>query len=161
MTRNVLVLCTGNMYRSPLAGAIIKSERPQLMVKTAGFGGSGHRAGKPIREAAEALGLDLSEHRSVTVDKAAVEWADVVLVMSDVHIRRLREFIGYSEPKKHQEWLYLGVFHEPPLGRIPDPGFMKRGPKLDEVVNIIVRSAVNAAHAIAARAVAEDSEVPA
>jgi len=68
----VLVLCTANQCRSPLAGSILRRDvqRRGLRVEvlTAGLGDPGLPATPPPVEAAEQIGLDLRDHQSRTVD---------------------------------------------------------------------------------------------
>jgi protein-tyrosine-phosphatase/predicted ATP-grasp superfamily ATP-dependent carboligase len=82
---NVLILCYGNICRSPFAQATIKRLLPSLSVASAGFYPQPGRSSPiPFRSAALSLGYDLSDHRSRVVTKEMVKSADVVLLM-DLH----------------------------------------------------------------------------
>lgn len=87
----VLVLCTANQCRSPLAGALLRRELGRrglrVDVRTAGLGESGQPATPDTVAAAADLGLDLREHRSRTVDRALLAGADLVLGMERLHVR--------------------------------------------------------------------------
>jgi protein-tyrosine-phosphatase len=87
----VLVLCTANQCRSPLAGSLLRREveRRGLRVEvlTAGLGAPGRPATPPTVEAAENIGLDLRDHQSRKVDKALLAGADLVLGMERLHVR--------------------------------------------------------------------------
>lgn len=82
----VLVLCYGNIYRSPLVAAYIARALEAegcSSVRSAGF----HpKANRPTPDDFVALvrdraGIDLSLHRSRLVSPEDFEWADVVLLM--------------------------------------------------------------------------------
>jgi protein-tyrosine-phosphatase/predicted ATP-grasp superfamily ATP-dependent carboligase len=80
--RNVLILCYGNICRSPFAEATLKRRLPTLSVASAGFYPQPGRSSPiPFRSAALSLGCDLSDHRSRVVSREMVKSADVVLLM--------------------------------------------------------------------------------
>ncbi|MFM8303776.1 MAG: hypothetical protein ACKOA9_05685 [Actinomycetota bacterium] len=87
----VLVLCTANQCRSPLAGALLRREVSRrglrVEVRTAGLGESGRPATPETVAAAAGLGLDLGEHRSRTVDRELLAGADLVVGMERLHVR--------------------------------------------------------------------------
>jgi protein-tyrosine phosphatase len=85
---DVLVVCTGNIARSPLAEAML-AERlasAELQVSSAGVRArSGDPAARGSFLLAEARGLDLSAHRSRPVSPELVSDAALVLTMSERH----------------------------------------------------------------------------
>ena len=87
----ILVLCTANQCRSPLGAAALRARLavrdPALTVESAGLGASGYRATSPTVDAARALGLDLTEHRSRQLDAAAVRDAELIVGMERQHVR--------------------------------------------------------------------------
>jgi protein-tyrosine phosphatase len=82
----VLVVCTANIARSPLAAAMLA---PRLVVAGLAVGSAGvrARAGDPAARGsfllAEQRGLDLSAHRSRPVTPELVREAELVLTMSE------------------------------------------------------------------------------
>ncbi len=92
----VLVVCTGNICRSPMAAALLQSrldhdeERRDWRVVSAGT-----RApeGRPASVYAVAemsdRGLDIRDHRSQTVSEDLMREADLVLVMTRHHAEAL------------------------------------------------------------------------
>ncbi len=82
----MLVLCTGNLCRSPLAGAILERMAGErgvpVEVRTRGLMAVEGKPPPPetLRAAREA-GLDLSGHLGRRLNAEDLEWADRVLVM--------------------------------------------------------------------------------
>lgn len=92
MFNSVLILCTGNICRSPFAEAFLKRQRPDLRVESAGLAavvGSG--ADDTAKRIAEARGVDLSDHSGTQVSVRAVDRSDLILVMEDMHISSLHD----------------------------------------------------------------------
>lgn len=88
----VLVVCSANQCRSPLAGALLVREVAfrglPVEVLTAGVSTT---AGRPATsgtvEAAADLGIDLRSHASRPVDRDLLAGADLVIGMERLHVR--------------------------------------------------------------------------
>lgn len=88
----VLVVCSANQCRSPLAGALLGREVAlrglPVEVLTAGVSTT---AGRPATsgtvEAAADLGIDLRSHASRPVDRGLLAGADLVIGMERLHVR--------------------------------------------------------------------------
>lgn len=96
----VLLVCTGNICRSPLAEAIMRRDltalgRDDITVTSAG---TGAWDGAPASEGAYLVGLehglDLSAHRARLLTRDLVERANVVLTMARHHRARVQELGG-------------------------------------------------------------------
>jgi protein-tyrosine phosphatase len=91
MTGRILVLCSGNICRSPIAAALLARE---LSDKTIGSAGLAAPVGAPADpmaiEFAAARGLDISAHRARYVTHAMCQAADLILVMEQGHKAELR-----------------------------------------------------------------------
>jgi protein-tyrosine-phosphatase len=96
----VLLVCTGNICRSPLAEAIMRQElaglgRDDITVTSAG---TGAWDGAPASEGAYLVGLehglDLSAHRARLLTRELVESAGVILTMARHHRARVPELGG-------------------------------------------------------------------
>lgn len=98
--KRVLLVCTGNICRSPLAEAIMRRELEQLgrtdiEVTSAG---TGAWDGAPASEGAYLValehGLDLSAHRARLLTRDLVQQADLILTMARHHRARVEELGG-------------------------------------------------------------------
>ncbi|HEX2026204.1 MAG TPA: low molecular weight phosphatase family protein [Actinomycetota bacterium] len=87
----VLVVCTGNICRSPMALGFLTDRSDRLLDGglTVRSAGTWARAGSPptpeAEEAAAERGVDISDHRSAPLSPDLVEWADLVLAMTGEH----------------------------------------------------------------------------
>lgn len=117
--RRVLVVCYGNIYRSPFVAARLQAGGGVLLeVRSAGFHAREGRASEPgFVDIARGFGVDLSTHRSRLIRADDLHWADIVLIM-DGHNYRL---MHHHYPDSLAKTLWLGAVspHTPIL--IADP----------------------------------------
>lgn len=83
----ILVICLGNICRSPYAELVLRAEfgkrgREDIRVESAGFIFPDRPSPPDARRAAARRGQDLTRHRSRLIRSETVDRADVVLVMS-------------------------------------------------------------------------------
>jgi protein-tyrosine phosphatase len=92
--RNILVVCYGNVCRSPYLEAVLSRALPDIIVSSAGFVGPG----RPVPEFALALsaqrGFDLSSFRSRPLQPAKTRGADLVVVMDARQARHMARYVG-------------------------------------------------------------------
>ena len=88
---SLLILCEANICRSPLAEHILR-RLTGLTVMSAGLSArTGDLADPVYLEMAKTLGIDLTQHQSRPVNEALLRNADLTLVMTSGHKRRLSE----------------------------------------------------------------------
>lgn len=115
--RRLLVLCYGNIYRSPFVAALL-SRVAGIEVRSAGFHPRvGRETPLEFQQIAKCYGIDLAPHRSRLIDAAAVERAEAIVVMDRHNWDRLRE----SWPSAMTKVIWLGGFLEHGPVEIVDP----------------------------------------
>ena len=79
--RRVVVLCHGNICRSPYLEVALRRAFPALEVSSAGFVGPGRPAPEHALSVARSRGLDLSAHQSRIITRDVARGADLIIVM--------------------------------------------------------------------------------
>ncbi len=122
----ILFICTGNTCRSPLAAALfnaeeVKAELPfRVTASSAGlFALPGEKATGPVQHLLGLEGIDISSHRSASVNPGLTEDADLILVMTAEHRRQLLLRYPYLSGKTFLLKEYAGNLSDEP--DIEDP----------------------------------------
>jgi protein-tyrosine phosphatase len=103
----ILFVCSGNTCRSPMAEAIARQylaerlnvqpddlEKQGISVISAGsYAMPGARAAAPALEAMQAMGIDLSRHRSRPLTVELIHQADQIFTMSQSHTRAVLSLV--------------------------------------------------------------------
>lgn len=92
--RRLLVLCFGNICRSPFAGALLAARlrhlRPDIDVASAGFVARENRRSPEVAcEQAAGFGVDLTAHRSRFASDEELQAADTILVFEPSNVAEL------------------------------------------------------------------------
>lgn len=118
--RRMLVVCYGNIYRSPFAATLLEQgAHAALEVRSAGFHPrAGRQTPRAFVPVAAQYGVALDAHRSRVIDRESVEWADAVVIMD----RHNWDALGVFGPAAQAKAVWLGAFAADGGGReIDDP----------------------------------------
>lgn len=138
MTKRILVVCTGNICRSPVAAAMLQKDNADIEVMSAGLAAGNGGAEPRIAALAKADGYDLSQHQARQVDRNSLVNADLVLVMS----AKQRQMIARSWPEMLGKTLLFGMWQtDKPVSErdIPDP--YQRSDEVCELVYEVIKTA--------------------
>lgn len=138
MTKRILIVCTGNICRSPVAAAMLQKENADIEVVSAGIAAGQGGVEPRFAAMAQADGYDLSQHQARQVDRKLLAEADLVLVMS----AKQRQLIARSWPEMLGKTLLFGMWRtDKPLSErdIPDP--YQRSDEVCELVYEVIKTA--------------------
>ncbi|MBK4714619.1 MULTISPECIES: arsenate reductase/protein-tyrosine-phosphatase family protein [Tenebrionibacter/Tenebrionicola group] len=103
--RSVLVVCMGNICRSPFGAALLRQKQGDLHIESAGIHALvGHPADKMASSLAERHGLKLNEHRAKQLTAQQCRDTDLILVMEKQHV----EHITYIAPEVRGKTMLMG-----------------------------------------------------
>ena len=98
--KNILVVCIGNICRSPMAEYFLKQEYPHLEIESAGISGLvGHAADKKASLCMQRFGIDMSPHIAKKLDAQLIKKADLVLVMSQNQQKHIEQTWPFAKGK--------------------------------------------------------------
>jgi protein-tyrosine phosphatase len=87
--KRILIVCYGNVCRSPYMEAILRRELPGVTVASAGFVGSGRSVPDASLKVSARRGVDLFAFRSHPLVAGEVESADLIVTMDAAQAREL------------------------------------------------------------------------
>lgn len=116
--RRVLVVCHGNICRSPFAAVLLAQSALDLDVRSAGLhAAKGDRAYPAAAAGAARLGVSLDMHRSTPVSAEGLADRDLILVMQGAHTAEIARRWRDALPRVR----LLGDFLPEPPHLLPDP----------------------------------------
>ena len=115
----LLIICHGNICRSPFAAALLGRALPGLRVESAGFLGLARSSPAGARAAAARRGVDLSSHRSRLLTAELARAAELIIVMDAAQRRAICDRFG----RLPRDVILLGDLDPAPIAAraIPDP----------------------------------------
>jgi len=104
MYKNILIICTGNMCRSPMAEGILRKKAANypLYISSAGTHAvDGLGASFNAIDVAQDAGVDISGHSSRLLTETLLEKADIVFAMEQDHLDFVNRFFPEYADKVH------------------------------------------------------------
>jgi protein-tyrosine-phosphatase len=101
----VLMVCTGNICRSPMAEGLLKHYLPAdlkalVQVSSAGTHAlHGNRAESHAIDAMAEIGIDIQHHRARQITRNIAREADLVLTMEASHISVVKRLRGWGQDR--------------------------------------------------------------
>ncbi|KMQ63139.1 protein tyrosine phosphatase [Chryseobacterium angstadtii] len=135
----ILMVCLGNICRSPLAEGIMKAKLPaDFLVDSAGTISmhEGKHPDKRSIKTAENHGIDISQQKSRPINKADFDTFDKIYCM-DVDVYRDVISKARNEEQKRKVSLFLEAAGGPENAEVPDPywGDMKDFEKVFQLLD--------------------------
>jgi protein-tyrosine phosphatase len=152
----ILMVCLGNICRSPLADALLRKKLSELNldIEVDSAGTSGYHIGNPpdirTQEQAKKHQLDLSFLRARQFKKEDFQTFDLIYVMDRTNQFNVLELAETDEDRDKVK-LLLNELPNESLNEVPDPyysgelGFEKVYELLDAATNVIVKKIVEQA----------------
>lgn len=113
--RNILVVCVGNICRSPMGEFFLKKSHPNLHIESAGLSAMvGHSADDKAIASMARKSIDMSSHVAKQIDANLIKTADLILVMSSNQQKHIEKAWPFAKGKVFR----LGHWQDQ---NIPDP----------------------------------------
>jgi protein-tyrosine phosphatase len=144
---HILVLCTGNVCRSPLGAALLKKKLPDKHIESAGLAAlTGSPADESFRHLAQMDAIELHAHKARQVTQQMLLEADLILVMSESQ----HELLAQTHPIVTGKTLLFGRWlFDSATGKqgveIPDP--YQKSKEAFQYVYAVLNEAADSWHA--------------
>jgi len=103
--KSILMVCVGNICRSPMAEALLQSRlhNRNITVSSAGLGALvGQPADEIARNLLKELGIDISSHRARQLDAELLRSAELILVMEAWQQKEIEKLFPPSRGKVYR-----------------------------------------------------------
>lgn len=89
---NILVVCVGNICRSPILEALLKEQYPHKHIESAGLSALvGNLVDPKSQQVMAPYNIDMSNHVAKQIDETLVMKADLIFTMSDGQTKWIEE----------------------------------------------------------------------
>jgi protein-tyrosine phosphatase len=136
MFNSILVVCTGNICRSPIAERLLHQQLPGRIVVSAGIAGlDGYPADSMAEDIAQRHGISLDGHISRKVKRSLLNQSDLILVMELAHLN----IITSIAPECRGKTMLFGQWLD--IKEIPDP-YLKSRATFEYVFELLDKASV-------------------
>lgn len=98
--KNILVVCVGNICRSPMAEYFLKNQNPNLNIESAGLSAMvGHQADDKAIACMDEFHIDIREHIARQINAELIKQADLILVMSKNQSQHIEQKWPFAKGK--------------------------------------------------------------
>lgn len=113
--KNILVVCVGNICRSPTAEYMLKKNHPNLHIESAGLSAMvDHSADDKAIACMDTVGIDIREHRAKQITADLIKRSDLILVMSHNQLKHIEQKWPFAKGKVFRLGHWQGQ-------NVPDP----------------------------------------
>ena len=113
--QNILVVCVGNICRSPMAEFFLKQSHSDLQIESAGLAAMvGHSADDKAIACMDTLNIDIRSHVARQINAELIKKADLVLVMSKNQSQHIEQKWPFAKGKVFRLGHWQGQ-------NVPDP----------------------------------------
>jgi protein-tyrosine phosphatase len=136
MIENILVVCIGNICRSPVGAALMKEHFSEKKISSAGIHALvSQPAQQTMRAIGHKKGIDLNGHKAQQLTYELCQSADLILVMEEAHLKEVYRINAATQGKV----MLLGQWLD--NREIEDP--YKRSHEMYQHVFLLIENAVN------------------
>ncbi|WP_394172391.1 low molecular weight protein-tyrosine-phosphatase [Thalassotalea litorea] len=133
MFNNILIVCVGNICRSPSAERILQYMLPDKKITSAGLGALvDHGIEENAAALLDAAGYDSANHKARQISNEIVFNADLILVMEQKHLNSIRQ----KYPAASGKTMLLGKWNNDE--EVPDP--YKRSQEMFELAFELIKA---------------------
>ncbi len=112
---NILVVCVGNICRSPMAEYFLKHNHPNLNIESAGLSAMvNHPADDKAIACMDDLSIDIRPHTARQINAELIKKADLILVMSKNQSQHIEQKWPFAKGKVFRLGHWQGQ-------NVPDP----------------------------------------
>ena len=98
--RNILVVCVGNICRSPMGEFLLKANHPELQIDSAGLSAMvGHSADDKAILCMDTLNIDMRSHVAKQINSELIKKSDLILVMSTNQQKHIEQTWPFAKGK--------------------------------------------------------------
>ena len=143
MFKHILVICVGNICRSPMGEYLLRHKlrhKPDVTVESAGIGALvGKPADATALELLQEQGIDASAHRARQVTTDMLARADLVLAMEEKHLKHLYQMAPQVRGKAFLLGKWLDNQPVPDPYRQQRPAFEHAFMRIDQATDAWVK----------------------